>query len=61
MPAGTPVAGLSETKVFVVFIEGLGDTEFGVLMRTEDRDSRGMSTETVGSATLSGLSAMGRR
>ena len=61
MPAGAPVAGLSETRVFVVFMEGLGDPEFVVLMGTEDRDSCAMSTEIVGSATLYGLSAMGRR
>ena len=32
MPAAAPVAGLSETRVFVVFREGLGDTGFVVLM-----------------------------
>ena len=61
MPAAAPVAGLSETRVFVVVTEGLVDTEFVVLMGTEDRDSCTMSAEIVGSATLSGLSAMGRR
>jgi hypothetical protein len=43
------------------FMEGMGDTWFVVLMGAEDRDSRGISTEMVASATLSGLSAMGRR
>jgi hypothetical protein len=55
------VAGLSETRVFVVFMDGIGDTRFVVLMGAEDRDSRAMSTEIVTFATLSGLSAMGRR
>jgi hypothetical protein len=48
-------------RVFMGFVEGVGDTGAVVLMGTEDRDSCNMSTEIVGSATLSRLSAMGRR